>query len=376
MLKGINLTLMIGPAVPVPVPAEVLDALTSVTVHTSAGEQRSGFSLTFSLSNQSPLQTIFLLTAGSLPPIMRVVIVVTINGTPEVLMDGVITRHEIAPGNDPGHSTLTLSGEDLLALMDLIDFTGIPYPAMPPEARVLLCIAKYAFFGMIPLVLPSVLIDIPIPIERIPRHQGTDLAYINYLADFVGYVFYLTPGPKPLMNTAYWGPEIKVGAPQPALSINMDAHSNVESLNFNFRPDQATLPIVFIQNQATKVPIPIPVPPITPLNPPLGVVQPFPQKIEFISETAKYNPLQGALVGMAKAAKTADTVAATGTLDVMRYGRLLKARKLVGVRGAGLAFDGLYYVKSVTHQIKRGEYKQSFELSRNGLISITPKVPV
>lgn len=376
MLKGINLTLMIGPGVPIPVPAEVLDALTSVTVHTSAAEQRSGFSLTFSLSNRSPLQTIFLLSAGSLPPIMRVVIVVTINGTPEVLLDGVITKHQIAPGNDPGHSTLTLSGEDLIALMDLIDFSGIPYPAMPPEARVALCIAKYAFFGMIPMVLPSVLIDIPIPIERIPRHQGTDLAYINYLAEFVGYVFYLTPGPEPLMNTAYWGPEIKVGTPQPALSINMDAHTNVESLSFNFRPDQATLPIIFIQNQATRVPIPIPVPPITPLNPPLGVVQPFPQKIEFISETAKYNPIQGALVGLAKAAKTADTVDATGSLDVMRYGRLLKARKLVGVRGAGLAFDGLYYVKSVTHEIKRGSYKQSFELSRNGLISITPKVPV
>ena len=30
MLKGINLTLMIGPAVPVPVSQDVLDALTSV----------------------------------------------------------------------------------------------------------------------------------------------------------------------------------------------------------------------------------------------------------------------------------------------------------------------------------------------------------
>jgi hypothetical protein len=40
-----------------------------------------------------------------------------------------------------------------------------------------------------------------------------------------------------------------------------------------------------------------------------------------------------------------------------------------------MAFDGLYYVKSVTHNIKRGEYKQSFELGRNGLISTLPKVP-
>jgi len=55
---------------------------------------------------------------------------------------------------------------------------------------------------------------------------------------------------------------------------------------------------------------------------------------------------------------------------------VLQARRLVGVRGAGPSFDGLYYVKSVTHNIKRGEYKQSFTLSRNGLISTLPRLPV
>ena len=60
---------------------------------------------------------------------------------------------------------------------------------------------------------------------------------------------------------------------------------------------------------------------------------------------------------------------------MLRYGRLLKARGLVGVRGAGLAYDGLYYVQSVTSTLKRGEFKQSFKLTRNGLISITPTVP-
>ena len=57
-------------------------------------------------------------------------------------------------------------------------------------------------------------------------------------------------------------------------------------------------------------------------------------------------------------------------------GRPLKARQLVGVRGAGLAYDGLYYVNSVTSTLKRGEFRQSFQLTRNGLVSITPKVPV
>ena len=75
------------------------------------------------------------------------------------------------------------------------------------------------------------------------------------------------------------------------------------------------------------------------------------------------------MVGMAKAARTADAVKGEGSLDVLRYGRVLRPRRLVCVRGAGMAFDGLHYVQSVTHQIRRGEYKQRFKLVRNGLIS-------
>ena len=374
MNKGIHLTLMIGPAVPVPVPQSVLDALTSLTVTTTAG-QASGFQLTFTLSNQSPLQTLFLLSGGAQIPLVRVIIVVTISGTPEVLMDGVMTNHEVAPGNEAGQSTLTISGEDLTAVMNYIDFSGVPYPAMPPEVRVLLILAKYAMFGIIPMVIPSVLIDIPIPTDRIPVQQGKDLEYIKSLADDVGYVFYQDPGPSPGTSVAYWGPEIKVGAPQPALNTNMDAFTNVESLSFNFNADSKMLPIVYIQNPQTKVPIPIPIPDITPLNPPLGVIPPLPKDVRPITETAKYTPLRGALIGLAKAAKSADGVSGSGTLDVLRYGRVLKARKLVGVRGAGPAFDGLYYVKGVTHTIKRGEYKQNFTLGRNGLVSTVPTVP-
>ncbi len=366
---------MVGPAVPIPVPKEVLDALTSVEVTTTAG-QSSGFQLTFDLSDQSPLHTIFLLTGGGVPPIIRVIILVTVKGMATVLMDGVMTQHQVSPGSKPGKSTLTVTGEDLTAVMDWIDFSGFPYPAMPAEARIALIIAKYAMFGMIPKVMPSILIDVPIPVERIPRHQGSDLKYINQLAEDVGYVFYIDPGPKPGMNTAYWGPEIKVGVPQPALNLNMDANKNVESLNFTFNHHNKALPVLFIQNLATKAPIIIPVPDITPLNPPLGAIPPIPKRIDLISGTAKLSPIQAALIGLAKAAKSSDVVSGSGTLDVQRYGHVLKARKLVGVRGVGQAFDGLYYVNSVTHNIKRGEYKQSFNLTRNGLISTLPKVPV
>jgi hypothetical protein len=375
MLEGIHLTLMIGPAVPVPAPREVLDALTGVQVMVTSGETTSGFELTFALDKNSPLHTLFFLTGGAMIPVIRVIIVVTVNGVPEVLMDGVMTQHQVSHGSQTGASTLTVKGKDLTALMGLIDFSGIPYPAMPDFARVALVLAKYAVLGVIPKVIPSVLIDVPIPTDRIPTHKGKDLGYVKELADDVGYSFYLEPGPQPGMSFAYWGPELRVGEPQPALNANMDAHTNVNDVSFTFDTESKVLPIVMIQNPLTKVPIPIPIPDITPLSPPLGLIPPIPKNFEIINESAKYSPVQAALIGLAKAAKTSDAVTAKGTLDVTRYGRTLKPRRLVGLRGVGTAFDGLYFVKSVTHSLKRGEYKQSFTLVRNGLISTLAKVP-
>lgn len=374
MRSGVQLHLMIGPAVPLPVSAEVLDALESVRVTTASGST-SGFQLTFSLGTSSPLHTVFLLSGGSPVPLVRVVIAVSVNGSMDVLMDGVMTDHRVSPGKDPGTAKLTVTGEDLTRVMDYIDFSGIPYPCMPAEARVALILLKYAILGIVPLVIPSVLIDIPLPTEVIPRHQGKDLAYVKALADEVGYTFYLDPGPTPGVSTAYWGPEIRIGEPQPALNGDMDAHANVEAISFGYDPEKKVLPVLFVQNAVTKVPIPIPIPDITPLSPPLGLIPPIPKQIEPISGTAKMSLVRAAAIGLAKAAKTADAVTGNGTLDVTRYGRVLKARRLVGVRGVGTAFDGLYYVTSVTHNIRRGEYKQDFTLARNGLISTLPRVP-
>jgi hypothetical protein len=81
------------------------------------------------------------------------------------------------------------------------------------------------------------------------------------------------------------------------------------------------------------------------------------------------------MAGLAYVSQHSDSVFGSGTLDVARYGRVLKSRQLVGVRGAGLPYDGLYYVKSVSHDIQRGAYKQSFALARNGLFSTLPVVP-
>lgn len=374
MQSGIKLSLFVGP-VPIPAPKELVEALTSAKVEAGAGDTQSGFELTFELPARSPLRTLFLLTGGGSLPLMRVVLVVQIGGRAESIIDGMTTNVETRPG-EGGVSQLVVKGKDLSALMDIIELNGVPYPAMPPAVRVLIVLAKYAALGVIPLVIPSIVEDVPIPLDRIPLQSGTDYVYVKKLAQQCGYVFYLEPGPVPGTSKAYWGPEIRVGEPQPALTVNMDAKSNVEELNFNFEKEKKTTPIVFFQEPNSKLAIGLPIPDVTPLNPPLGVVPPLPPKITNLDHTAHMSPLSALMTGLAYASQHSDSVFGSGRLDVARYGRLLKSRQLVGVRGVGLPFNGLYYVKSVTHDIKRGEYKQSFTLARNGLISTVPAVPV
>jgi len=372
MLKGFYLTLLIGPAVPVPAPKAVTDAVTSVQV--TNGGTRGGFQMTFAVSKQSPLMTT-MIPAGYFDPGIRVLIVVTVGGLPNVLMDGIITRHELAPNSQAGQSSFTVTGEDLSVLMDIVEMPFMRWP-MPVPARVLAMLAKYAVLGIVPAVIPPIFLDVPIPTKEIPTQTGTDLAYIQQLAKENGYVFFIEPGPAPGMNVAYWGPEFVLPIPQPALNINMDANTNVDSLTFSLDGLAKKIVVMTVLDPVTKkIPIPVPVPNISLLQPPLGARPTPPLKVEFPKDGAKLDTLKGVARALARASDSAQAVTASGQLNVLRYGRALKARQLVGARGAGIAYDGLYYVKSVTSNIKRGEFKQSFSLARDGLISLTPKVP-
>jgi len=375
MLKGVQLTLMIGPAVAVPAPKAVMDALQSISVTSS--KDRSGFQLVFAVSKNSTLLTT-LLPAGYFDPITtRVIIIVTLNGMPNVIMDGIVTRQELAPSNEPAQSMLTITGDDLSILMDVVEMNFMRYPALPEVGRLYVILAKYLVFGIVPVVLPSLPPDISIPTDKIPAHRGTDLAYIKFLAGRTGYVFYVEPGPLPGQSIAYFGPDIRIPVPQPALNVNMDAATNVESLSFSLDGMAKKIIVYTIMDPVTqKIPIPIPIPNLSLLRPPLGAKIATPSKVEFANDGAAQTMPVAIQSMLGMTFNASDSITVTGKLDVVRYGRILRSRMLVGVRGAGVAYDGLYYVNSVTHNLKRGEYKQDFQLSRDGLISLTSTVPV
>lgn len=375
MIKGVEISLLLGPGVPIPAPRLLIDALQTVKVEENSGAVQSGFELVFALEKDSPLNTLFMLSGGTTLPILRVALVATIGGKATSLINGVVTRTDLQPGAGGAPATLSVKGKDLTAAMEAIDLSGLfPYPAMPPFARVALILAKYAWLGIIPQVIPS-LEGPPLPTEKIPRHQDTDLAYIRALADEAGYTFFMKPGPAPATSFAYWGPEIRMGEVAPALTIDSGFATNCESLSFSFDKEEVEIPVVYIHNALTKAPIPIPIPSSVPFKPPLGLVPPLPPRITRLRETARLSPAEALARGFARAAQKGDPVRGSGAIDVLRYGRILRARGLVGARGAGRAFDGIYYIESVTHELERGAYRQNLTLKRSGLMPARASVP-
>ena len=226
-----------------------------------------------------------------------------------------------------------------------------------------------------PVVIPPPVMNVDSPTSRFDTQDGTDRAYIQQLAAQSGYVFYIEPGPVPLQSIAYFGPDIRIPVPQPALNVDMDADTNVESLSFSLDGLAKKTTVMFLLDPVTrKIPIPVPIPDMNPLHPPLGLRPTPPARITFAEDTTRLSATEAAKRAFGIMMQSADAISGSGALNVASYGLPLRARMLVGVRGAGIAYDGFYYVDSVSHSIKPGEYKQNFQISRDGLITQTPVV--
>jgi len=401
-LLGIHLTLLIGPTIAIPAPATLVETLSSVEVtHNDHGH--SGFQLTFQVGRSGPLDLVDyqeFLNPMLLKAFNRVVILVRFAVAPQVLMDGVITNVQLVPSNDPGNSTITVTGEDLTVLMDLHYNQPVPWPSLSEDVVVGLIVLKYGQYGLIPNVRPPFVPTIDSPTTHVPVQEQSDLEYIRCLADRHGYLFYLDPGPAPNVSTAYFGPPNRTGLSQIALSANMGPFTNVETISFTNNALAPTIVQGTIIDSLTNQPMPVISAPLSTRVPLASMpshlinqpnvrrsrVPVTPQDdqrntpgAEVDCEHARTAVGSTAPEAMARAQATVDAsadnaVTATGTLDALQYGDILLARGKVGVRGVGFSYNGEYYVKSVTHSIKRGEYKQRFTLSREGIGSLTPLV--
>jgi hypothetical protein len=365
---GVRLLMLVGDTVPVPAPYALTSALESVTV-TNDAQGTDGFQMSFKLAKDT-LVDYGVLLGRLVEPFKRVVLAVVFGALPEVLIDGVITNHQFTPSAEPGASRLAITGRDVSQMLDLEE-RNEEYPNQPDSLIATQIIGRYAQYGLVPQPTPTT--DVPIFLQRIPRQCETDLAFLRRLASRNGFVFYVEPMTVGV-SSAYFGPENRLTFPQPKLTLGMGSAANLTGIHFT---RDALAPVAttgtFVE-PITKTAIPIP--PLPSLKiPPLASAPEPARRTTIARDTAQATPGQAALTTLSSATNAPDALVGEGEVDAIRYGHVLRARKLVGVQGAGLAHDGLYFVRRVTHTLAVGSYKAQFTLSREGTGSLVPAVP-
>jgi hypothetical protein len=365
---AIRLVIWAGQLIPTPLPPDVLAAVTRVEV-TNDASRSDGFQITVQLSKDNPFDYTTI-QRGALGPFTRVIIAVQMGASLEVLIDGVVTQHQLSPSEEPGRSTLTVSGKDVSQMLDLVEHAD-SYPYQPDFAIVERLLLGYIPNGLLGPHLIAPTFDIPLDVERTPQQRGTDLRFINDLAGRNGYVFYVEPVTFGVTR-AYWGPENRIGIPQPALTMNMGADSNLRSISFT---NDSLAPVAaqgsFIEPLSKTT---VPIPPVPAFRVPLAAIPAMPRRTTLL-QSANEGPIEAFASALAVATQAPDAVSGTGELDSVRYGHVLRARGLVGVRGVGFSYDGFYYVSRVSHVLSLGDYKQTFSLSRDGTGSLSPVLP-
>jgi phage protein D len=357
-------------------PAFLVQSIKEIEVRHN-DEQRSGFQISFWVGRAGAANLLDYpaLSSNLLQPFNRVILIVTIGTIPQVLFDGFITHQQLMSDNTPGMTTLVITGEDVSIMMDLTE-QKIGYPALKDTDVVPLIIARYGQYKLLPMITTPASASRPPPGQKIFQ-SGTDLAYLSYLAARYDYVFYIIPGPLAGTSRAYWGPRIRPGKQQPPLSVNLGTITNVESIQFQYNALSPVKVKGFVQdsktNQIKKVAVTKSSEFALSKNPALKTQPKVREQWLRGASGMTYTEAVALAQGIVDAAND-NVVVAEGRLDTLQYGQPLSVRQLVGLRGAGTTYDGLYYVKSVRHSMRVGAYTQSFTLIRQGTTTNVPRV--
>ena len=378
MLGGVTYTVLIGmPPLPIPVP--LLSALQKIEVETST-EMASVFRLRFGIS-QTALGDWDLLAPqyeALLLPLTQVQIRVKVGiDIPKAIINGYISNQRVLYDDEGGASVMEITGMDATLLMNLQE-KAQAWP-MPDDGAV--AAAVFAQYGIVPMVTASM------PFNSDPTdmtlQRGTDIRFLRRLAQRNGFECFVQPNPQSGLDFGYFGPPSNIpGAQEAVLNVKMGAQTNVTEFKIRYdmvKPAMAAAAGVDVMTGAPTSAISV-IPPVTPspnvgLYPsgvPMGI-----QDATLRASTGVHSPIVRptqtgqmaqpglSVVTQAIANRSSWAVMAEGTVGPVAG--VLAPGKTVNIRGAGLVFNGAYYVTSVSHTFDCGAYTQKFEARRNAI---------
>jgi phage protein D len=297
------------------------------------------------------------------PRLAAIKVAVTIgNGPTEPLIEAYVIETNVDFSNQPGQSVLNVVAMDPTVRMNLEEKVR-PWPNMA-DSDIASAIFEDRDYGFVPVVeqtQPS-----RQEVDYTTMQRGTDIRFLQQLAGRNGYECYVEVNPSTRLTEGHFHPPRLEQRPQGVLSVNMGEATNVNSFSARYdmlRPTTAQVTGLDIETQADQ-----PAQAESLAVPELGSEPSLNgnrQRRVLLSRTglAETGELQAyaqAVVDQSGWAITAD-----GELNTVAYGRVLRAKRPVLVRGAGRQFNGTYYAKKVLHTFTGDSYTQRFTLSRN-----------
>lgn len=286
------------------------------------------------------------------------------SGRAETLINARVIETNATFANQPGASILNVVAMDPTVLMNLRQVVkSWPNRSDSDVAREIFSAPKYTFTPIVDATKWRRQEN-----EQTMIQRGTDIQFLQGLARRNGFEVYVeTNGATGAVEGHFHAPRLNL-PPQGVLSVNMRDATNVNSFNARFdmlRPSTvqtANLDVQTREPQQSQVSNSR----VTALGreTTLGSDQPrlvLPAQTG-LARTGEQQPYAQAIADESALAITAD-----GELNTVAYGGLIRAKRLIEVRGAGQQFSGTYYVERVHHILTPDSYRQNFTLRRNAL---------
>jgi len=366
-----------GKVIATPASSELMEAFRSAHIESSDSGQAT-FALTFQLARNSTGSNFTIYDNSDLTPYSRIIMTASIDAQSQILIDGLITSVDTQPGTGNNPDTITVKGSDLSAAMQMHE-KSIPWPCMPDFAIVMALLAQYAFYGIIPIAIPTIVTAAQTPGMVTKQQSSTDYDYIMQLAQANGYIFRVIPGLTPGQSFAYFGPPLRAVmrfvAPQcKTLNLAPTPMGNVQKMNFSVNAEAPEMWGGMVLDVVDQDSLLVPVASVVPLLPPFAMNPALPMNLPWVKfkllEKSKNGPLTSlALIQGRTDLSAGKYVTAQGTVDVERYRSMLSAPGIVSIRGAGTHHDGKYCVTHLISEITPESFKQTFTLNREGTVS-------
>ena len=292
----------------------------------------------------------------NLKPWKRITLMLLFAQSTETVFDGYISHIGCRTHEDSNDITVSISAVDASYHMNLEDKTRI-WRAMSYEAIAEEVLKPYGFKR---LIAPPPEGDPP----AMTAQRGSDHAFLRELARRRGVEFYVLGG------NAYFRPPQLDGAPQKLLAVNFGEQTNCTQMSFESdgtAPTEAELgffdalegqPVLSTATRSGLTDLGS-----ERLDSLRGAGMP---QTRHLARGLGFNsPAQATEYAAGMLRRHGFWVRASGRLNGLKYGAVLRSRRTVTVKGAGPLYNGLYYVRQVQHQIGPRSYEAEFELVRN-----------